>query len=472
MAAHGFASANISYPVKIASFSRSQPPGYKARVKARGPKLCHRHVFEGLNVKKISLLVSWVGLCCVAAGSAEAEEATVIAKAQFPAPHSAETDREWACYVTAYHIRYHMVEVPRFTSVTPLVARDLEAKTPPLQPPAPVFVPGPVAPEPYCNKNYADLDAEGRPIWFDGYAAEGLITLAASLMTQEKFADLDRLIEDWTSRQERTADGRWKLSLLLDAIGNQQAIGSERMKEWIQRWKAANPTSPGAAIAEANHLLYLAGKARGQGWASTVTPEGWKLLEERLQKAEQTLLESKSYASKNPVWGRLYLEVAALLNWPRKSQFELYQEITKSHPYYNGAYSSYIRFLVPRWGGDWKLVDAAIKDAEKKTRATDGAAMYTRMYAYITQIEDVGFNIFTDAYADWPHMKQGFKDLSKLYPHSAYNANHYAAFACLAKDGESFWDARSHIGNRIMEGVWPSNLSVDVCEARFPGHAL
>jgi hypothetical protein len=420
-------------------------------------------------MKRIYIAACCLGLCW---GSAKAGDAAVIAKAQFPVPQSAETEKEWNCYWPAYYMRYHAFDAPR-SVVSPLLTQDPEAKEPPLAQPSPVFVPAPRAAEPACP-DYSDLDASGRPIWFDGLAAGQLSNLVQMLFAQEKFADLDRLIDDWTTKQERIADGRWKLTFLLDGFKNEsyQPNGWERMGAIIQRWKAANPTSAGAAIAEANYHYSLAWKARGGGYAASVEPEGWRLFEERLRKVERILSDSKSYASRNPLWGTLYLDVAALLNWPREKQYELYRAVTREHKYYYWAYNAYITFLAPKWGGDWSLVDAVIKDAEEKTRDVDGASTYTRMYWLVSGFEEVGFNIFKDTRADWPHMKQGFKDMLRLYPHSAWNANAYAVFACLARDGDSFWEARARMGDKITEQAWPSNLSIDVCEARFPGHAL
>ncbi|MFO1465163.1 MAG: hypothetical protein U1F35_01755 [Steroidobacteraceae bacterium] len=44
----------------------------------------------------------------------------------------------------------------------------------------------------------------------------------------------------------------------------------------------------------------MAWKARGDGFSNTVTPEGWKLFEERLAKARKLMDEAESFAATNP----------------------------------------------------------------------------------------------------------------------------------------------------------------------------
>jgi hypothetical protein len=64
-------------------------------------------------------------------------------------------------------------------------------------------------------------------------------------------------------------------------------------------------------------------------------------------------------------------------------------------------------------------------------------------------------------------MKQGFSDLMKQYPNSKWNLNAFASFACRANDAATYWKARQQIGNVIYAPAWPSNHSVEVCDAHL-----
>jgi hypothetical protein len=64
-------------------------------------------------------------------------------------------------------------------------------------------------------------------------------------------------------------------------------------------------------------------------------------------------------------------------------------------------------------------------------------------------------------------MKRGFEDIIRRSPHSAWNINNFAAFACMAGDKQTFQSLRFRIGKTIMPDAWPSNYSLDLCEHKF-----
>ena len=81
--------------------------------------------------------------------------------------------------------------------------------------------------------------------------------------------------------------------------------------------------------------------------------------------------------------------------------------------------------------------------------------------------ENEEFNLFRDSLATWPEMKRGFEDIIRRSPHSAWNINNFAAFACMAGDKQTFQSLRFRIGKTIMPDAWPSNYSLDLCEHKF-----
>jgi len=82
------------------------------------------------------------------------------------------------------------------------------------------------------------------------------------------------------------------------------------------------------------------------------------------------------------------------------------------------------------------------------------------------------FNLFKDTYASWPRMKKGFEDLMHLYPHSKWNLNMFASFACQAGDKKTFQEVRFRIGKSVVPEAWRSNYSLDLCEHQFPNQSL
>jgi hypothetical protein len=284
------------------------------------------------------------------------------------------------------------------------------------------------------------FDAKGRPLWFDGLrGGNSLLMLVEGLLIREQFDDLDRLFDDWNIPSDRMADGSWKLAIFQSAMNN----WFSNLNAWdsgyqlIRRWREKTRKSRAAALTEALYWYRYAWSARGNGYARSVTPEGWKLFRERLQKAEAVLLESKPYTSSSPLWGRIRIDVGTGQGWSKVRLLEIFHENTEREKYFDPIYTGMVAFLVPKWGGDWRLVDTFIKDAVKNTQEVDGYSMYTRLYWSINQGEDLEFNLFQDSLASWADMKRGFEDIIHNYPHSAWDINTFAAVACIAGDKES-----------------------------------
>ncbi|MGH6822877.1 MAG: DUF4034 domain-containing protein [Methylocella sp.] len=316
------------------------------------------------------------------------------------------------------------------------------------------------------------LDAKGRPLWFDG--GNALQSLVMGLFVREQFDDLDHLFDDWSNLSDRRADGGSKLATFQDAMYYFFSTASDWDSNYqlIRRWREKTPKSRAAALTEALYWYRYAWSARGNGYASSVTTEGWKLFQERLQKAEAMLLESKPYTSSSPLWGRICIDVGIGLNWSKVRLLEIFRESTKREKYFYKIYTGMVASLAPRWGGDWRLVDTFVKDAVKNTQEVDGYSMYARLYWAIQQREDLEFNLFHDSLASWADMKRGFEDVIRNYPHSAEDINTFAAAACIAGDKETFQTLRFRIGKTITPGAWPSNYSLDVCEHKFGPHPL
>ena len=326
-------------------------------------------------------------------------------------------------------------------------------------------------------KDFRDeVDAQGRPKWFDGATGDyTLKMLVIRLFVKEQFDDLERLIADWNNPENRAANGKWKLASYPDALAMRFSSGTwEADYQIITHWRQTYPQSAAAAIAEATYWENYAWNARGSGFADSVSQEGWKLFGERIHKSEAVLLNSESYASGNPEWYARYLSLAKALDWPKASLLRLSDEALQKQRTYYPTYYAVIRALTPSWGGDWVSVDSFIKDSAAKAKDKEGAALYARLYMSASGCGTCNqkFNLFHDTLASWPEMKKGFDDLLRQYPHSAWNLNKYASFACQAGDKATFQAVRFRMGKNVIPDAWRSNYSLDLCEHQFPDQPL
>lgn len=287
------------------------------------------------------------------------------------------------------------------------------------------------------------------------------------LLYNERFADLDAIIARYAKLEDVMTDGKFKLAAVEVFIGHDTSNRPpEAIRQSIDAWRAFNPHSSGAALLDAAYWRSQAWKARGDGFANTVSPEGWKLFKERLSKAQHSMDEADSFAATNPLWFIERLRVALGLSLPLDQQFAIYQRGIGLFPQYFPLHFQMLDALQPKWSGSWQMMREFIDHVVDKQAAATKTEIYTRMWWYMGQIVDADVDIFADLGASWTKMKNGFEALSKRYPKSVWTRSNFALFACRANDSSTYRRLRSELGDKIYKFAFPSNLSVDVCDER------
>lgn len=308
-------------------------------------------------------------------------------------------------------------------------------------------------------------DDEGHLLWFDGSDASVYLgNIVALLFTAHRFDELDRLFSEWNKPEMRTADGQWFVSQFTLAAANWDLT-----RQYIDTWRRRSPRSPAAALMDAKYWIDYAWNARGGGAAGTVTSAGWKLFEERLQKALDILNESAPFAKNSPLWLELTLQAAMPIS-SQQSLEKLYFMSPYSQAALTPAAVTVLTHALPRWGGDARMLDDFIREAQKRSSRAEGNGMYARLYSAVSDRE-ADPNIFKSTSADWEKMRAGYEDLVRLYPHSGTILNRFATFACMAKDRETYQRLKAKLGAAIDPSSWESGYSPSVCDERLAGLA-
>ncbi len=313
-----------------------------------------------------------------------------------------------------------------------------------------------------------------------GFAPDGSEELAAaqpwqafySNLIDEDFAALDALLQNWNNPAVRDENGSWKLDSFRSVFVNYP----EERRDWkgdlqrIQRWRAINPKSAGAVVAEAKYWVAYAWRIRGSETApaADVDPVALKVFAERMQRAEDVLTAAKAFAADNPLWYEAYLDIAAATGRDDKFTGALFAEAVRRHPYYQTLYLD----MAKRWASrltqeaDWEKADQVIRQAAANTAATDGSGNYAMLYVQLGELQKCECNLFEESRVSWPALRASFEDLVRRYP-SADNLNAFAAFACRANDRAAFLNVRPRIESRILPGKWLGGYSHDLCDRRF-----
>ena len=287
---------------------------------------------------------------------------------------------------------------------------------------------------------------------------------------EEEFTALDDLMSKWNNPRERDENGEWKLDSFRSVFVNFASQG----RDWkgdlarIKKWRGFNPKSVGAAIAESKYWVAYAWHIRGNETRMNDDPVAVRAFDERMQRAEKVLMDSKDFGADNPLWYEAYLDIAVATERSDKFIKVLFNEAIQKHPYFQPLYLDMAKHWSPRNGErvDWNKVDEVVNQAVSSTARLDGVSNYALLYAQIDQSQKIEFNLFADSYASWGKMRDAFEKRVKQYP-SAENLNEFAAFACRAGDKYTYLNIRPKIVNQIVPNKWPGNYSNDLCDHRF-----
>jgi hypothetical protein len=288
---------------------------------------------------------------------------------------------------------------------------------------------------------------------------------------QGQYAKLDALVADFTKSKTRAEDGRFSLFLLTWHLHNWfEQWGAEsdaQMTGRLQSWSKQFPDSAMQPIVAAMQMHVTAWRARGNGFSSTVTEEGWRLFKERNQRAWQILIDHKEVSSSLPAWYEKAIRIGSDAGLPGEVLRELFDEGMSRHPGYHPIYFAYVRELAPRWGGSYAEADTFIREQTAAKAVPDGDELYARMYWTLDQIEQGPPSFFQESKVSWPRMRKGFERMMRAYPKSARNRANFAVFACRAHDGNTYGILRPKIDPGEFNQAAPTGISLEVCDARF-----
>lgn len=288
--------------------------------------------------------------------------------------------------------------------------------------------------------------------------------VSARLLNGE-FDALESMAEEERTQKSRFADGRWKLTAFYDGMRPFSAQASAwpayetQLKRWLERSGARSPT-PHVALA-AFHVAQ-GWRARGGGYARTVTPEGWQGFGRNLDLARTELTESAAISKRCPHWFKVMQDVALGQSWSAQEYEALFEEAVALEPTYYFYYFSKANFYQSRWYGNRDKVRSFVDDAVARTRKSEGFTLYARIYWSASR--EFGAEMFAPGNVDWAKMKAGFEFMNTQYPNSNWNMNAFAHFACLAHDKTTTSRALGVIGDRIAYGAWESPEEVEQCK--------
>ncbi|MFZ6678233.1 DUF4034 domain-containing protein [Undibacterium sp. Tian12W] len=282
-----------------------------------------------------------------------------------------------------------------------------------------------------------------------------------------KFAELEQMATAFRDPQARTSSGLWKLTLFYVGLSKSFRHNTNDDEAWsgiegrIKKWQRAYPNSAAAQLAYTEMLLNRAWTVRGSGFAGEVEEKNWKPFYAYVEKARVYLEAHKKIASKDPYWYQQMEGIAKYQSWPENKMEAVIDEGLSKMPQFYPLYFDAIDYYAPKWGGNAHAIEKFARKALERTEAVEGYGMYARIYWYAAQTQYRN-RLFTESQVDWTTMKKGIDDVLKKYP-DAWNINHFAKFACDAKDKGKTAELIGMIKSDVLPGVWGSQFAFEHC---------
>ncbi len=276
-----------------------------------------------------------------------------------------------------------------------------------------------------------------------------------TLMNAGEFEKLNALARKLRQSKEMYPDGRWRLDYFYLAVftpfGGTAEENWQALLERLNQWRVATPESVVPHIALAEALVSYAWKARGTGWANTVTKENLRLMDERLTKARTVLFPAKALKEKCPAWWACALDIALGQGWDMRLYNRTFEEGLAFEPTYYMLYFCKAYHLLPRWygeEGEWEEFAAASAD---RIGGEEGDILYARIAWNINS--HVG-NIAKIAALSWPRVMRGFDALLKRYPNSYRTLNEYCLMCWMTIDRPRIRTLMDKIGPNVDLHAW------------------
>jgi hypothetical protein len=166
----------------------------------------------------------------------------------------------------------------------------------------------------------------------------------------------------------------------------------------IEAWLKRNEASRLGRICLASQEIRRGWNARGDGAASTVSPENFQIFDQHLERAANILETFRDEETIPNYAYELIFDVAKAQNWLDKKTEYYVERLFREHPKYIPAHTARMEGLLPRWGGG---PDDCRQYADRVARhigGQEGDAAYAQMVVGLTHygnhgiVDELGFD--------------------------------------------------------------------------------
>ena len=278
-----------------------------------------------------------------------------------------------------------------------------------------------------------------------------------NLLLQGDFAALDDMAEGFLTGKERLVNGGWKINAFYDSFDLSDGVPTkiwERRLKALETWKTENPKSQFSRIALAAFYVDYAWRARGSGYANTVSDEGWRLMGERLGLAGETAeIAFSEVEVTDPSIYHVATRIALGAELPPSTFDGFVAASLDLEPDFHHTLTARAYSLLPRWHGepgDWEYFAKFIADENKPYGKQQYARIVLNLFAF--RRETIDFEAI-----DWELFKESVREIQKNFPDALGEISNAAFLATLAQDRPFAQECFKMIGDQCLAPVWKVN---------------
>jgi membrane associated rhomboid family serine protease len=293
---------------------------------------------------------------------------------------------------------------------------------------------------------------------------------AQQLFTAGNFQALETSLREGLARRGDLPDGGSTFSGIERGLSLYFQFGTASTLANLSRlasWRRAVPDSPFVGEVEAQIFQAWAWQARGGGYAKEISGQAWQAFAHRTEMAAASLEASRSSAAENPIWYHTSVDVALDQAEERPTKLAVLKEGVAAHPDDRELYRSYLRTLMPRWGGSFEEVVDFINGVANAAPANQQDELYAELFWAYADMESEQANVFKDVGASWERFQRGLASLMEAHKQSDFLLNAFARFACEADAPLAYQVVREEIATRPSATAWTLETTRAGCEKKF-----
>jgi hypothetical protein len=279
--------------------------------------------------------------------------------------------------------------------------------------------------------------------------------------SQGNYDQLEKAIKEAREGKGRVLGGSWKVLEYYFAIYGTFLGTNPEESDWktffdsLNRWIAAKPESAAARISLAQAYMGYAWRARGGGYAGTVTDKGWELFRERVAMASATLVEAARLKEKCPYWYEEMQTVALAEGWDKSQARELMDQAVAFEPDFYHFYREHANSLQTKWYGDEGELESFAEEVSDRVSGDKGDILYFE----ITSLKACQCDAQQDVLQNmsWLRIKRGYAALEQMYGVSSLKRNRFTSMAVKAGDKVAARNEFIEMGADWDKDIWRSS---------------